>query len=81
MLTGKRIKMRVLRFVGRLQQTFRQNTWFILGIFIMNYFTMAWSLINADKIEVMVGYGFTFPGPSVCRHFCSCCGVLCCGAG
>ena len=66
MLTGKRIKMRVLRLVGRLQQIFRQNTWFILGIFIMNYFTMAWSLINADKIEVMVGYGFTLFLASFC---------------
>lgn len=58
-MTGKTFKTRILRFVGSLQRIFRQNTGFIFGMFLMNYFTMAWSLMNADKIEVMIGYGFT----------------------
>ncbi len=62
----KRFKIRVLRLVSRVQRIFRQNTWFILGLFLMNYFTMAWSLINADKIEVMIGYGFTLFLASFC---------------
>ena len=42
-----------------LQSLFQKEQRFILGLFFMNYFTMAWSLWNANKIEVMIGYGFT----------------------
>ena len=52
-------KIKVLRMFGRLHGWFRRNAGFILLFFIINYITMAWSLAEADKIEVMVGYGFT----------------------
>ena len=38
---------------------FKKNAGFILVFFMMNYFTMGWSLFNADKIDVMIAYGFT----------------------
>ena len=48
-----------LRLVGRIQRCFSQNAGFIFAFFLVNYFTMAWSLMTAARIEVMVGYGFT----------------------
>ena len=54
-----RAKKAILRMVGRIQRCFSQNAGFILVLFLVNYFTMAWSLVTAERIEVMVGYGFT----------------------
>lgn len=59
-------KKAILRMVGRIQRCFSQNAGFILVLFLVNYFTMAWSLVTAERIEVMVGYGFTLLLASFC---------------
>jgi len=59
-------KMKLLRFAGRTQRMFQKNARFIAAFFLLNYITMAWSLLNADKIEVGIGYGFTLLLGSVC---------------
>ena len=53
------LKLKLLKAAGRSQRLFQKNTGFIFLFFLLNYFTMAWFLINEDRIEVMVGYGFT----------------------
>lgn len=58
-MTDNRSKIAFLKAIGWLQRFYRENGLFILVFFLLNYFTMAWSLINEDKIEVMIGYGFT----------------------
>lgn len=52
-------KMKIMKLVGRAQRFFSKNAGFIFLFFLVNYFTMAWSLAKLDRIEVMVGYGFT----------------------
>ena len=52
-------KIRFLRLAIRIQKLFRKNAVFMVLFFLFNYTTLAWSLVNADKIEVMVGYGFS----------------------
>lgn len=59
MLKENRVKRRILKILGYIQDIFWGNKGFLLLFFLMNYITMAWSLINANKIEVMIGYGFT----------------------
>ena len=54
-----KIKGKVSGALTVLQSLFQKEQRFILGLFFMNYFTMAWSLLNANKVEVMIGYGFT----------------------
>lgn len=58
MKQGK-LKRKLLKMVGRTHRLFQKNAGFILLFFLFNYFTMAWFLINENRIEVMVGYGFT----------------------
>lgn len=53
------LKLKLLKVAGRMQRLFQKNANFIILFFLLNYFTMAWSLINANRIEVMIGYGFT----------------------
>ncbi len=52
-------KRMILRGIGHLQQLFQKNGVFIGTFFFVNYFTMAWSLLDTNKLEVMIGYGFT----------------------
>lgn len=37
---------------------FADHVKFILAFFFMNAFTMCWSMINEDKLDVAIGYGF-----------------------
>lgn len=59
MLKENKVKIRVLKILGYIEDIFWGNKGFLILFFLMNYITMAWSLINANKIEVMVGYGCT----------------------
>lgn len=53
------LKAKFLRLFARIGRGVRHNAGFIFLFFILNYLTMAWSLAEEDKIEVMIGYGFT----------------------
>lgn len=53
------LKMKLLKFSSAIQTVFHENVWFIISLFLLNFTTMAWSLINEDKLEVMVSYGFS----------------------
>ena len=53
------LKTKIMKLIGRSQRLFGRNVGFILVFFLTNYFTMAWSLVRMDRIEVMIGYGFT----------------------
>lgn len=53
------IKNKVLHIFAHFKRVFANNAGFILSFFIINFFTEAWLLVEEDKIEVMVGYGFT----------------------
>ena len=55
----RRIKWDLMKALGRLHRFLQGNFTFMVTLFFMNYFTMAWSLLNANKTEVMIGYGFT----------------------
>lgn len=52
-------KIKVLRLFGRLRGWFARNAGFVFLFFLINYITKAWSLAAEEKIEVMIGYGFT----------------------
>lgn len=43
----------------RVQMVFQEHIGFILTLFLLNFTTMAWSLLNEDKVEVFISYGFS----------------------
>lgn len=52
-------KMKLSRFAHAIQTIFQENAGFIFFLFLLNFTTMAWSLLNADKLEVLISYGFS----------------------
>lgn len=53
------IKMKLQKLASAVQNIFHENMGFIITLFLLNFTTMAWSLIAEDKIEVMISYGFS----------------------
>lgn len=53
------IKMKLQKFANAIQNVFHENVGFIITLFLLNFTTMAWSLISEQKLEVMVSYGFS----------------------
>lgn len=65
-MKASNLKTKFMRMVVCARRLFTMNMGFILTFFLVNYFTMAWSLAKVDRIEVMVGYGFTLFLASFC---------------
>lgn len=59
MLNKKVLKMKLLSFGEKVQCIFRDCLGFIITLFLLNFTTMAWSLINEDKIDLLFCYGFS----------------------
>lgn len=53
------MKTKLYRFANAVQNVFIDNVWFIVTLFLLNFTTMAWSLISENKVEVMFSYGFS----------------------
>lgn len=53
------LKMKLLKFAHVAQTIFQENIGFIITLFLLNFTTMAWSLVNEEKLEVLVSYGFS----------------------
>lgn len=51
--------MKLQKFANAIQNIFHENVGFIITLFLLNFTTMAWSLISEQKLEVMVSYGFS----------------------
>lgn len=51
--------MKLQKFANAIQNVFHENVGFIIALFLLNFTTMAWSLISEQKLEVMVSYGFS----------------------
>lgn len=51
--------MKLQKFANAIQNVFHENVGFIITLFLLNFTTMAWSLISEQKLEVMVSYGFS----------------------
>jgi len=52
-------KWKLLRVAGWVQKLFQNNFGFMSLLFLLNYTTMAWSLLRAQEIELVIGYGFS----------------------
>lgn len=53
------LKMKLLKFAHVAQTVFQENIGFIITLFLLNFTTMAWSLVNEEKLEVLISYGFS----------------------
>lgn len=51
--------MKLQKFANAIQNVFHENVGFIITLFLLNFTTMAWSLISEQKLEVMISYGFS----------------------
>ncbi|MBP2631293.1 MAG: putative rane-associated, metal-dependent hydrolase [Firmicutes bacterium] len=51
--------MKLQKFANAIQNVFHENVGFIVTLFLLNFTTMAWSLISEQKLEVMISYGFS----------------------
>lgn len=51
--------MKLQKFANAIQNIFHENVGFIVTLFLLNFTTMAWSLISEQKLEVMFSYGFS----------------------
>ena len=58
-LDKKALKAKFLELNEEVQKIFRDYLGFIITLFLLNFITMAWSLMNEDKIEVLFCYGFS----------------------
>lgn len=52
-------KANAMKFADAVQTIFHENLGFIVALFLLNFTTMAWSLLNEDKLDVMICYGFS----------------------
>lgn len=55
----EKFRANVSRIAERVQVVFQAHIGFILTLFLLNFTTMAWSLLNEDKVEVFISYGFS----------------------
>ncbi len=54
----RRYKSGIMGLMEKFAYFFAEHAKFILAFFFMNAFTMCWSMINQDKVDVAIGYGF-----------------------
>ena len=58
-MNTEKIRTNFIKGIDAIQKISRENFWFMVSLFLLNFITMAWSLYNENKVDVMISYGFS----------------------